>query len=76
MDLLASLSDPHLVLELLGALSGLAMLLSAVGMLWKSSLRVFAEMAEDIDDYRLKRRASKARLRIDHPIRDITVSRG
>jgi hypothetical protein len=76
MGLPSSLTDPHQVLGILGALGAVGMLLSGVAKLWKISLRVLAEMGKDWDDYLLKRRASKARLQIPQRIRDITVSRG
>jgi hypothetical protein len=90
MALPSSLTDPHQVLGILGALSAVGMLLSGVAKLlsnvekllrdvarlWKSYLRVRAEMRKDWDDYRLKQRASKARLQIGQPSRDITMSRG
>jgi len=62
MDLLSSLSDPRYVLEILGVFGAVTILLGAIGDLWKISLRTLSEMAEEIDDFHLKRRASKARL--------------
>jgi hypothetical protein len=64
MDLLSSLSDPRYVLQILDVLGAVAILLGAIGGLWKISLRTLSEMAEEIDDFHLKRRASKARLQV------------
>jgi hypothetical protein len=64
MDLLSSLSDPRYVLQILDVLGAVAILLGAIGGLWKISLRTLSEMAEEMDDFHLKRRASKARLQV------------
>jgi hypothetical protein len=69
MHLLNNLRD---LVEFLGAIVGalagtaklMQILLTAVAKLWRTSLLKLAAMAEDLDDYRLKRRASRMRLEV------------
>jgi hypothetical protein len=56
-SLLSSFANLRYPILILGGLTSLKLV-------WKASLRILGEMCEDIDDFRLKRRASKSRLQM------------